>query len=299
MLSFSSSSQHHMKLDHSSCLASFWRCLSYILVLFVFVLSLCQELSQCEANPIYACNICRNPPQGTRELVNGGKTFGQSNGVTMSCLDLQLSVQDVNPTSTGSAGEARLCSTAQYLAYLHCDCSGPTISPPTDVYKDPMPACDLCGGPGLDFNFVPGPNQDKLTDTRVAGQQNCVGLYTAAAQGVISTNLCPTIQQYSGPDCCNLGVIQPRQVSLPTPSPASVPTPVPTAPPISPPTPACLGVFVQCSTAGPPCCEGFDCRARAIGELPLCSAANTQTRTRITSNVGGAGGGQHVRGSTM
>lgn len=294
MQSVSSNSQRRMKADVGSCYSPCRRYFPKYLLVLVLASSVNPERQQCDASPIYSCNVCRNPPQGSRGLINGGKTFGQSNGVTMSCTELQLSVQDVNPTS-GAPGEARLCATAQYLAYLNCECSGPAIPNPTDTYKEPNPACDLCGAPGLQFKFVPSPNQDKLTNTRVAGQQNCAGLYKAAAQGVLSANLCPTVQQYSGPDCCNLTVVQPRQAPLPTPAPVPVPTPSPGA---------CLDAFAKCGTtvaAAPPCCAGFECRARVIGDKPICSAISKQpTRDRISgpSNTGGAGAGRPtVRGA--
>jgi hypothetical protein len=252
----------------------------------------------CHANPVYACNICRNPPTGTRTLINGGTTFKQSNGVTMSCTDLQLSVQDVNPTATGAAGEARLCATAQYLAYQYCSCTGTAIPPPTDNYKDPAPACNLCGASGLDFPFVPAPNTDKLTDTKVAGQQSCSGLYLAAAKGVLSANLCPTIQQNSGPDCCNLVRVQPRVTPIPpTPAPVVVVAP----PPPSPAPGTCVGPLVQCNTplSSLPCCAGYECRPRAIGEQPICSAVSKQVKDRITTGTtGGAGSRPRTRGGT-
>jgi hypothetical protein len=294
--SYSSALQHCMEWGFSA------RCVRLpkmvLLLAFVSVVVTRGPRHFCQANPVYSCNICRNPPQGNRFLANGAITFSQSNGVTMSCMDLQLSVQDVNPTPSGAPGEARLCATAQYLAYLHCPCSGPAIAAPTDGYKDPNPACDLCGAPGLDFAYVPGPNQDKITDTRVAGRQSCSGLYLAAAKGVLTANLCPTIRQYSGPDCCNLAAVQPRQSPpLPTPPPAPAPVPLP-AP--SPQPASCLDPFLQCNTALStlPCCPGFECRARVIGEPPICSAVSRQPRDRIhDEDVGGSVNRPRVRGS--
>jgi hypothetical protein len=71
---------------------------------------------QARARPIeyeYSCNICRDSPQGKREVINLSKSFKQQgNGVTMTCGQLQESVQDLNPIS-GAPGEARLCATSQ------------------------------------------------------------------------------------------------------------------------------------------------------------------------------------------
>jgi hypothetical protein len=73
-------------------------------------------LHQALAMPIdydYSCNICRDSSQGKREVINLSKSFTQeANGVTMTCGQLQESVQDLNPIS-GAPGEARLCATAQ------------------------------------------------------------------------------------------------------------------------------------------------------------------------------------------
>jgi hypothetical protein len=248
-----------------------------------------------EARPIdydYSCNICRDPPSGTREVINLGKSFTQSSGRTMTCGELQASVQDILPEG-GSPGEARLCVTAQYLAWLYCDCSGPSIPLPTDDYKDPNPACNLCAG--RDFDFVPGPNLKKLSDTGCCGRMNCEILYIGAAEGVLSANLCASIQENSGADCCNLETI-----------------PDPPAPAPSPPTRdlTCHEVHSPCSkdTGSPgflPCCRGLECRDRAVegGTSSVCSAVNKNVKVRITDgDVGGVSRGSRnrngVRGRT-
>lgn len=153
-------------------------------------------------------NICRDSAEGERKLVNPSKTFTQSNGVAVSCGELQEWVQDVAP-SGGAPGEATYCQLVQYVAWQNCDCIGPDIPSPFDDVKDLNPVCNLCGNSGLDFDFVPAPNKDKLTDTGCCGRQNCEILYYAASKGGLTANLCASIQEMSGPDCCNLTIIEP------------------------------------------------------------------------------------------
>lgn len=253
----------------------------------IFVVSL-QTLVLClytvQARPVdyeYSCNICRDPPSGKREVTNPSKSFTQeSNGVTMTCGELQASVQDLDPIS-GAPGEARLCVTAQYLAWLHCDCMGPSIPPPTDNYKDPNPACDLCAG--RDFNFVPEPNFSKLTNTGCCGNMNCQVLYQGAAEGVLSPSMCGTIQQKSGGDCCNLeSIIRP-----------------PTPPPIQErDRDVCLEVQASCNMDGRslPCCAGLECRNRSVYGDPICSTVSKNTKERIGGETpGGANRGTRNR----
>ena len=163
----------------------------------------------CRGAPIvdeYSCNVCRDPPQGDRYLINPGKSFTQSNGRDTTCGELQEWVQDVEPVG-GSPGEAELCGLTQYLAWFHkCDCFGPDIPSPQDNVNDPNASCDICGASDLDFNYIPEPNREKLTDTGCCGKQNCDGLYFAAANGVLSSTLCPIVQKNSGPECCNLAI---------------------------------------------------------------------------------------------
>ena len=235
----------------------------------------------------YTCNICRNPPSGKREVINLGKTFTQSNGKTMTCGELQASVQDVLPEG-GGPGEARLCATAQYLAWLHCDCSGPSIPPPTDDFKDSNPSCNLCAG--RDFDFIPQPNRDKLSETGCCGRMNCSILYKGAAEGVLTTNMCSTVQQNSGADCCNLETIPDPPAPTPTP-------PVRDA--------KCHLIHDPCTKdvgGGPgylPCCPGLECRDRSInGSISSrCSAVNKNVKVRLSDgdSVGGANRGSRNR----
>lgn len=154
----------------------------------------------------YSCNICRDPPAGTagtRELINHDKAFTMANGNYWTCGYLQETVQDLQPVG-GAPGEATLCATTQYLAWQYCDCFGVEIPGPLDTYKEPNPACDLCGSGTNMFSYVPDVNYEKTTNTQVMGVHNCLGLYQAMAQGVLSSNLCPTVQAASGLDCCNI-----------------------------------------------------------------------------------------------
>ncbi len=178
-----------------------------------------EEIQFCESLKLYPTNldlkillqpgnVCRESPEGERVLTNPDKSFKQSNGETVRCCELQEWVQDVKP-SGGAPGEARMCEIVQYLAWLHCDCAGPEIPSPDDTVEDLNPSCNLCGDPGLDFNFVPQPNRNKLSDTGCCGQQSCEILYYGASQGTLSANLCGIVQQNSGPDCCNLEIIGP------------------------------------------------------------------------------------------
>jgi hypothetical protein len=249
--------------------------------------------------PQYSCNICRDPPSGVRYLINGEKTFRQSNGVTASCNELQKWVQDVDPTPTGAPGEARLCATTQYIAELNCECAGPAIPSIDDLYRDPNAACRLCGGTGLDFDYVPPPNADKLTDTKVVGRQNCGGLQLAAAEGIFSSSMCSQIQTNSGRDCCNLDIIDidviDRRITtnLPTSVPAPAPTQNPTAsPPTISPAQTCLNHLDECEEGS--CCIGLVCRPRSIGAAPVCSKAPRNDKTRISD--GKSAGGLRTRG---
>lgn len=268
------------------------RSLSNALLALLFFLS----SQRGQSMPEYSCNICRDPPSGERALINGEKTFTQSNGVTTSCNELQEWVQDVDPTPTGAPGEAFLCATTQFIAELNCECSGPDIPSMNDSYIDPNPACDLCGLPGLDFNFVPFPNQGKLTDTVVVGRQNCEGLYLAAAEGIFTSNVCRQVQQNSGPDCCNLEVVvqprvgvTPRPTPPPTPQPTAPPSPQPTPVPTSPPMQICLSTYETCSLTDSTmesCCNGLECRVRSIGSPPVCSLEPRNERSRIGGTTG-------------
>ena len=94
----------------------------------------------CQGAPLtgpdeYACNVCRESPEGERVLINPSKSFTQSSGRKTTCGELQEWVQDVQP-SGGSPGEAELCGLTQYLAWFYrCDCEGPDIPSPIDNVK--------------------------------------------------------------------------------------------------------------------------------------------------------------------
>lgn len=135
------------------------------------------------------------------------KKFTQSNGVTMTCGELEASVADLRVGEWAASGENYLCAAAQYIAYLNCDCRGVPIPSPEETYKDPNPACNLCGARTLQFDKVPPPNKDKLTTTPF-GKMNCEGLYLALAEGIVSAYMCPKVTTISGPECCNIPEIQ-------------------------------------------------------------------------------------------
>lgn len=115
--------------------------------------------------------------------------------------------------SDGTPEEARYCQLTQYLAWLNCDCMGPEIPSPMDNVVDLNPVCNICGAPGLDFNFVPQPNKNKVSDTGCCGRQNCEILYFGASQGVLSASMCTIVQQRSGSDCCNLDIVEPPSIN--------------------------------------------------------------------------------------
>ncbi|KAG7372226.1 hypothetical protein IV203_018369 [Nitzschia inconspicua] len=243
----------------------------------VSTLLLFTPISLVNARPIdhdQSCNICRDSLAGERKVVNSSKSFIQgSSGITTTCGELQASVRDLNPIS-GAPGEARLCVIAQYLAWLHCDCSGPDIPPPTDNYVDPNPACNLCAG--RDFNFIPEPNLNKLSNTGCCGNMNCQILYQGAAEGVLKPHLCTIVQQNSGSDCCNLEAIN---------------TP-PTSPTIqNRDRNICLGIQTSCSKVhGLRCCDGLECRDRSINGDSICSAVTKNSKTRLSDGGDSLGG---------
>jgi hypothetical protein len=150
------------------------------------------------------CNICRESPpnQPARTLANPSQSFTM-NGDQWTCGYLQETVQDVLAVG-GAAGEARACALAQLWAEQKCQCNGPSIPPTTDNIKDPNPACDLCPSGQFQFNYVPAVNADVTASTGVAGNMNCEGLYQAMSEGVLTSNICPTVRANAGPICCNL-----------------------------------------------------------------------------------------------
>lgn len=89
----------------------------------------------------------------------------------------------------------------------------PEIPSPMDSVVDLNPVCNICGALGLDFNFVPQPNKNKVSDTGCCGCQNCEILYFGASQGVLSASMCTIVQQSSGSDCCNLDIVEPQSIN--------------------------------------------------------------------------------------
>lgn len=161
------------------------------------------------------CNVCRDPPINSKKgrwMVAKKKKFKQNNGIEMTCGELEASVADVRVGQWAAAGENYLCATAQYLAWEHCTCKGAHIPSPEDSYKDPNPACNLCGHSSLQYDHVPHPNKDKLTNTQF-GKMNCEGLYLALAEGIVSSYVCPRVTMTSGPECCNIPEITNRKLS--------------------------------------------------------------------------------------
>jgi hypothetical protein len=222
------------------------------------------------------CNICRDGPnnsQDWRNLVSPGASF-QMNGDTWTCGYLQDTVQDVNPYN-GAPGEARWCALAQTFAEDHCQCDGPNIPSMNDSYRDLNPACDLCQGQQL--NYVPSVNSGLTANTGVAGNMNCQGLYNAMAQGVLTTNLCPTVIQNAGPVCCALESI----VINNNPGTANTPVAAPTERP-------CTTAAQICQTNSD-CCPGLLCKRKVFNGPQYCASANTRPRQSIAGkNVGGA-----------
>lgn len=231
-----------------------------------------------QASAVYLCNVCRDSPSGQqpRTLADPNQSFVM-NGETWTCGYLQDTVQDVNPYS-GAPGEARWCALAQLWAENNCDCVGPEIAPTTDNYKDPNPACDLCAGQM--FDAVPQLNSELAANTGVAGVMNCLGLYNAMAEGVLSSNLCPSVQANAGPVCCSLESVVPGQGSGGGSSSGGTTTTTTTAP-------SCLGAASACES-GSQCCDGLECQQRSLTGPFYCSSGG---RTRPRLSIAGAGFG--------
>jgi len=221
------------------------------------------------------CNICRDAPNNSQEwrnLVSPNDSFSM-NGEKWTCQYLQDTVQDVNPYN-GAPGEARWCALAQTFAEDHCTCDGPSIPSMNDSYRDQNPACDLCQGQEL--NYVPSVNAGLTANTGVAGNMNCLGLYNAMSQGVLTSNLCPTVIANAGPVCCAL-----ESIDIGNPGTANSPVAAPTE------RPCASGAHV-CETNSD-CCTGFVCERKLISGPKFCATANTRPRQSIAgSSVGGA-----------
>jgi len=54
--------------------------------------------------------------------------------------------------------------------------------------------------------YVPQVNAGITANTGVAGNMNCKGLYTAMSEGVLTSNLCPTVIANAGSTCCSVNI---------------------------------------------------------------------------------------------
>lgn len=225
------------------------------------------------------CNVCRdspNPNVAWRNLANPSQSIDM-NGETWTCGYLQETVQDVNPY-TGAPGEARMCGIAQTFAENNCDCSGPEIPSMNDNVQQMNPACDLCEGQQM--NYVPTVNAVITANTGVAGNMNCLGLYDAMAQGVLTGNLCPIVKANAGPTCCSLESIQISNNNTP-----DIP-----APPTLPPPPSCTSAARTC-VSNNDCCPGLTCKIKVFNGPKYCSSSNSRPRQSIAGRgIGGAAG---------
>jgi hypothetical protein len=232
------------------------------------------------------CNSCRDSPPNTpaRTLADPTQSFTM-NGDQWTCGYLQETVQDVR-TQGGASGEARWCFLAQMWCEQFCTCIGPDIPPTTDNIKDPNPACDLCPSGEYQFNYVPAVNADVTANTGVAGNMNCEGLYYAMAEGVLTTNLCPTVRANAGPICCNLesvsgtggGGSSGGSSSGSGGSGGGQSQPV------------CRRPAEVCASHSD-CCSGLKCQAKTLNGPQYCTSARTRPRTSIAGQaVGGAAG---------
>ena len=269
---------------------------SYIVILATALLvqgAVAQYPSGKTFKPGY-CNICRDAPNNNvawRNLSNPSQSF-QMNGEKWTCQYLQDTVQDVNPYN-GAPGEARWCSLAQTFAEENCSCSGPDIPSINNNVQNPNPACDLCQGQQL--SYVPSVNSGLTANTGVAGNMNCLGLYDAMAQGVLTPNLCPTVIANAGPVCCALESIgnlpqqnftPPQQNNNPSNNNSNnnfTPIPPPQEPQCTTAAQVCLG--------NDDCCPGLQCKVKVWNGPKYCSSSRTRPRTSIAgSGVGGAAG---------
>jgi len=224
------------------------------------------------------CNVCRDAPNNDvawRNLSNPSESF-KMNGETWTCQYLQDTVQDVNPYN-GAEGESRWCALAQTFAEENCSCNGPQIPSMNDQVQDLNPACDLCSGQQL--NYVPTVNSGLTANTGVAGNMNCMGLYNAMSQGVLTSNLCPIVIANAGPTCCALESIEIGNGPSVSNSGGNRPVVV---------EPTCMSAAQQCNTNND-CCAGLECKLKVWSGPKYCSSRNTRPRQSIAgAGVGGA-----------
>jgi hypothetical protein len=228
------------------------------------------------------CNVCRDSPanQPARTLANPNESFTM-NGDSWTCGYLQETVSDVRAQG-GAAGEARWCALAQLWAEQHCTCNGPSIPPTSDNIKDPNPACDLCPSGEFQFNYVPAVNADVTANTGVAGNMNCEGLYYAMSEGVLTTNLCPTVRANAGPTCCSLESVSGGGGGGGSSSSGGSSG--------QQSQPVCRRPAEICASDGD-CCSGLRCEAKTLSGPQYCTSARTRPRSSIAGQaVGGAAG---------
>lgn len=152
----------------------------------------------------YLCNVCQNSEYGERYLYDRSESFiNPASGDRWTCGDLQDHMQDVNPTSSGAAGEAYLCTVYQIYAEKYCTCMGPSVTSLLDGHSTDINAsCNLCSG--YEMSYVPAYNSKRTIDTGDYGTQNCLGLYEAAMTGnVLNSEACDSIRSVYG-ECCSL-----------------------------------------------------------------------------------------------
>jgi hypothetical protein len=171
------------------------------LIITVLVVSTIIESVQAE---YYLCNVCQNSDEGDRYLADPSQSFvNPGTGDTWTCGFLQEAMQDVDPTSSGAAGEAYLCSVYQIYAEQYCTCNGPDVPSLLDgKYKDINPSCNLCSGHSL--NYVPYFREGQTVDTGIYGTHNCIGLYEAAMYGnLFDADSCESVAE-TFEACCSM-----------------------------------------------------------------------------------------------
>jgi len=258
---------------------------SFVIVAFFTEGTTAQYASQYVSFKPGYCNVCRdvpnenvNNPTKFRYLSNPSESFRMS-GKDWSCGYLQETVQDVNPYS-GAAGEGRWCGLAQTFAEESCTCAGPTIPSMSSYVKDLNPACDLCKG--MDFDYVPTVNAGLTAQTGVAGNMNCLGLYNAMSQGVLTSTLCGAVTQNAGPVCCNLESIEDVIAIAPQQQQQQQQQ--------TPQQPSCATATKICQTNND-CCPGLACKVKLLNAPKSCSSSRTRKRSSIArGGIGGAAG---------
>eukprot|EP00529_Nitzschia_sp_RCC80_P030897 CAMPEP_0113452842 /NCGR_PEP_ID=MMETSP0014_2-20120614/7053_1 /TAXON_ID=2857 /ORGANISM="Nitzschia sp." /LENGTH=290 /DNA_ID=CAMNT_0000344223 /DNA_START=119 /DNA_END=991 /DNA_ORIENTATION=- /assembly_acc=CAM_ASM_000159 len=265
-----------------------------LMVATLSVSSVSAQFGSAQQGP-FSCNVCKDTADGlpARTLQDPTQSFVM-NGDTWTCGYLQETVQDVNPYN-GAPGEARWCALAQLWAEKPCTCNGPEPLPPPDV-KDPNPACDICPPGRYQFDFVPAINAELTANTGVAGNMNCEGLYYAASEGVLTSNLCGTVRDAAGPICCNAQKLElgpPQNQSgggggggAPAPGPAPAPQnqqQIVSEPVCGRPTQTCV--------QDRDCCPGLTCKTKTLTGPKYCASARTRPRVSIAgTGIGGAAG---------